>query len=85
MFRKATVAEIEAYAAKTREEFKGQGFKIDPNSYGLRAECETCHDSATLNPEMWMRNHNCTTGRKADFEETTVNPDGTKNRTLYFI
>ena len=85
MFKQATVAEIEAYAVKVRADFEGQGFKIGPNAYGIRSECNTCHESATLNPEMWMRNHSHTTGRRADFEEVTHNADGTRNRVLYFI
>lgn len=83
--KQTTVAQIEAYAAKTREDFAGQGFTIQTNSHGLRAECDTCHESATLNPEMWMRRHgHAATGRTADFEETTLNADGTRNRVLYF-
>lgn len=48
---------INSYRDITRAQFEGQPFKIDSNAYGLRVECTICHESATLNPEMWMRNH----------------------------
>ena len=85
MRKMATVAEIEAYAAQVREEFAPKGFRVNANRYGVRIECNTCHESATLEAEMWARNHSHTEGRKADFEERTTNPDGTVNRVLYYL
>lgn len=83
MFTQPTVEEIEAYATRTQVQFPG--YLVFPNSYGIRAECPKCHESATLNPEMWMRNHRCAEGRPADFEEVTINADGTRDRKLYFL
>lgn len=89
--KQATQAQIDAYRDQVREEFKGQGFDIRSNGYGLRIECNNCHASATLNPEMWARNHNgncpATTtkvARIADFRETVINADGTKSTILYY-
>jgi hypothetical protein len=84
--KQATVAQIEAYAATVRAEFVPMGFQVDANRYGVRIECCTCHESNTLNPEMWARNHkHLPAARKADFEEVTSNSDGTVNRKLYYV
>lgn len=87
MFRtQRTQAQIDAYRDRTREAYAGRGFKIDSNGYGLRVECEVCHDSHTLNPEEFMARHgHAPQGREADYEERTVNPDGTVNRVLYYL
>lgn len=88
MARIATVAQIHAYAATVRKQFHGQGYSITPNSYGIRTECTYCHESATLNPEAWMRGHRdeCNAHRapRPDFVEETHNADGTRNRILYY-
>lgn len=62
----ATQAEVDAYRDATRAAFQGQPFEIESNGYGLRAECVLCNDSATLNPEMWMREHQCAPERIAE-------------------
>jgi hypothetical protein len=46
MFKMATVAEIEAEAARFQAEV-GAGFEVRPNSYGVRIECCACHASST--------------------------------------
>lgn len=43
---RATVAQIEAEAKRLQAEV-GEGFKIQPNSYGVRAECVVCRASST--------------------------------------
>lgn len=55
----ATQAQVHAYRDQVRAQFQGQPFQIDANGYGLRAECLLCNCSATLSPEMWMREHQC--------------------------
>lgn len=65
--KQATQADIDSYRDKVREQFAGFPFKIESNGYGLRVECTVCHDSATLNPEMYMRKH-----AGAHFEVATV-------------
>lgn len=57
--QQATQAQVDAHRDATREAFKGQPFEIESNGYGLRVECMLCDCSSTVNPEMWMRNHEC--------------------------
>lgn len=54
----ATVAQIEAYAARIANDFPR--FVVAPNGYGVRVECKVCHNSSTGDrAEMWARNHTC--------------------------
>ena len=55
--RMITQAQVDAYRDETREAFKNYPFTIESNGYGLRVECNVCHNSATLNPELYMRSH----------------------------
>lgn len=55
--RMPTQTQIDAYRDKIRTQFKGFPVKVDSNGYGVRVECKLCNDSATRNPEMFIRNH----------------------------
>lgn len=85
--RNATVAQIEAEAARFQAEV-GSRFTVNPNSYGIRIECNACHESATHDRGYaFGRLHNCASRgfvapRPADHIQESVNPDGTRNRVL---
>lgn len=55
--RQMTQAQVDRYRDQVRDQFKGFPVALDSNGYGLRAQCLLCNKSATLNPEMWIRNH----------------------------
>lgn len=80
MYRMATVAQIEAEAARFQAEV-GTGFTVNPNSYGVHIKCNTCHESATHDRAYrFPSQHAHTTApRPADYRSETVNADGTKN------
>jgi hypothetical protein len=82
----STAAQINAEAARFQTEV-GQAYTVAPNSYGVRIECNACRESATHDRAYRFPNlHRCPkVARVADFEERTVNADGTVNRVLYFV
>lgn len=67
--QQVTQDQVDAYRDATRAAFAGQPFEIESNGHGLRAECMLCNNSATLNPEMWMREHQCAPERIAEIVE----------------
>jgi hypothetical protein len=86
MYRMATVAEINAEAARFQAQV-GSDFAVSPNSYGVRIECNTCHESATHDRAYrFAQGHSHGGGfvspRPADYRSETVNADGTKNIVL---
>lgn len=87
MYRMATVAQIEAEAARFQAQV-GSGFTVNPNSYGVRIECNTCHESATHDrayrfPAQHAHESRVFVApRPADYRSETVNADGTKSVVL---
>lgn len=86
MYRMATVAEINAEAARFQARV-GSGFTVSPNSYGVRIECNTCQESATHDRAYrFAREHShgshYTAPRPADYRSVTVNADGTRSKVL---
>lgn len=81
MYRMASNAQIKAEAERFQAQV-GSSFTVAPNSYGVRIECNTCHQSATHDRAYrFAREHTdgFTAPRPADYRSETINADGTKN------